>query len=335
MIIFPLLVVALVVLNNISPIYNILIKSDFYVLTRVATRLWVIPLFTGIMLTGFAFEKLTRGSKTKKLAMIIGLLAISEGILLSWLRLYKPVELSTNFAPKEVYEFLAKDKDRFRVFCLTRCLSQQKSAQYNLELVEGYNTIQQNNYYKEFIQLSQAFWDRYTLALPPFEIYKFQEIQPYAPELADYNVKYVISPHTLTDKRLVEVARFDNYMIFENKINKSRAYFSDGTSAPIVQHSPNKITIDTGLRKTDELILSEVFSPGWNAYLNSQKKTEIAELKNALRGVKITPETNNVEFKYEPKSYKIGSAITVLTLITTLATLLFYLIKSWKRRFHS
>lgn len=325
-----IIVVVLIMLNNVSPLYHILIKSDFYVLSRVATRLWFVPLLTGIILAGLTFEKLVRKANTKKLAIIIALLAISESILLSWFRLYKPIEQNPNLAQKEVYEFLAKDKDKFRVFCLTRCLSQQKAAEYKLELVEGYNTIQQNNYYKEFIQLSQVFWDRYTLALPPFEIYKFQEIQPYTPELADYNVKYIISPHLLTDKKLIPKEKFGDYTIYLNTINKGRSYFSDGTNAPVLYYSPNTIKVDVSSRKTSELILSEVWSPGWNAYLNGQKMVEIKELKNALRQTELKEDTKFVVFKYEPKSYKIGSVVTTLTLIM----LLFYLIKSWKRQFY-
>lgn len=304
--------VILIALNNVSPIQTILLSNDWYVLSRVSTRIWFIITLTITLLAGFGLEALCHG-RFKRLVPIIIFLTLSELLLLSWIRFERPLLLQNKGVPLSVYEFLAKDKEQFRVFCVTRCLSQQLATQYNLETIEGYGTLIQKNYFNQFIQLSQVFWNRYTLALPPFEIYKFREIQPYSPELADYNVKYVISPHKLTDKNLVLEKQIENYLIYKNTINKTRAYYTDGSEIPILYYSPNKITIDTSSHKNTQIILSGVYSPGWNAYLNGNTKTEITETKNALRQIKIKADTQKVEFIYEPQTYKIGRAITFLT----------------------
>lgn len=308
-------IVVLVSLNNISPLYPLFLSLDWYVLGRVATRIWFIPTLLVIFLAGFGLEKLISRKNLRGFIIPLVILVTGESLLLSWVRILKPAPSQNNFVPQEVYGYLNEDKDKFRVFCTTRCLSQRTAAEYGLELVEGYNTLQQKNYYNQFIQLSQVFWDHYTLALPPFEIYHFREIQPYAPELADYNVKYVISPHQLTDKKLLRVTQFENYLIYKNTINKNRAYFLGGEKAPILFYSPNEIIIDTSKHASGEIILAEVWNSGWKAYLNGNEPVLVEQTKSGLRIVQINPTTSFVVFKYEPEIYKTGKNITVATIL--------------------
>lgn len=320
--------IILISLNNLSPIYSFLLSWDWYLLMRVSTRVWIVTTFIIIVLAGLGFQQLQKKWNAKSFLLpSLAVLAILETLLLSWTRFAKPIPEKFNRAPVGVYEFLKKDPGLFRVFCTNRCLSQQMVSSYNLQTIEGYGTLQQKNYYNQFIQLSQVFWGRYTLALPPFEIYNFRQIQPYAPELADYNVKYVISPHSLTDKRLVQVAEFDGYKIFENRINKSRAYFSDGKEAPILYYSPNSIKVGTSQATSTELTLAEVWSSGWKAYLNGKEVIPITEFKNALRGIKIKEDTEFVEFKYEPVNFKVGAYITLTTIIMSVI----YILVRWKK----
>ena len=305
--------VSLIALNNASPLRSFLLSQDLYVFARVSTRVWVIPTTLVVFLAAFGFDKMCRSSY-RNWAYTLVTAIIIESLTLSWFRLMKPVPVQTQFVNEEVHHFLAADKDHFRVFCVTRCLSQKKAAIYNLELIEGYNTLQQKNYFDEFIQLSQVYWDKYTLPLPPFEIYKHRQIQPFTPELADYNVRYVISPHKLTDKNLVLKRQVDNYLIYEKIILKKRAFFSNGAEAPITIYSPNFIQVNTNGHPSLEFTLSEVWSPGWKVYLNGKEETVILEPKNKLRNVKIKEDTKFVDFKYQPDSFIWGSLVTILSL---------------------
>ena len=325
LIIISCTVISLIALNNSSPISNLLTSIDLFVLSRVSTRIWVIIVLLIVFLSAFGFDKLKL--MKKRLAYSIILLAIIESLFISWLRLAKPIPIQNEFAPEEVYKFLSMDKNKFRVFCVTRCLSQHSAVIYKLELIEGYNTLQQKNYFDQFIQLSQVYWDKYTLSLPPFEIYKFRELKPFAPELADYNVKYVISPYKLYDKDLVLKKRIENYFIYENSIVKNRAFFANGAAAKVTIYSPNFIRVTTLNFPSKEFTLSEVWSAGWKAYLNGTDETVILEPKNKLRNVKITQDTKFVDFKYQPKSYTAGAAITSSTLLI----LCLYWVSKWKK----
>lgn len=313
------LTVFLVATNTISPIYPLLLSQDWYALMRVTTRIWFIPGLALVFFAGLSFESLYKKLPRILLLILFGS-AIVESVFLSWARIYKPTDQQTK-ATNEVYEFLKGDKGRFRVFCVTRCLSQKEAAKYNLELVEGYNTLQQKNYYDQFIQLSQVFWDRYTLALPPFEIYTTREIQPYAPELTGYNIKYIISPHALNDKSLILKKESGGYLIYENPAVKSRAYFSNGKEALILEYSPNYIKVDTSSHETKQLIIAEVYNSGWIAKLNGEKPTEIKQTSNKLRQIEIEKDTLFVEMRYSPKSYQLGRIITLSSLLIVFAYL--------------
>ncbi len=204
---FILLIIILLILlisfNNISPIYNLLIKQNWYILLRVSTRSWFIIVFISIFLAGMGFESLSKKRSIKFLIYIFAIIAILELLVTSWTKILKPITIDTNFASKEVYQFLSQDKEKFRVFCLNRCLSQKESAIYGLELADGYGTLQQTNYYIYSEQLSQSFYrNRYTLSIPPFEIFEYENLQPSSPDLASYNIKYLISNHLLKTKIL-------------------------------------------------------------------------------------------------------------------------------------
>lgn len=302
-------------LNNMSPIKTFLLNVDWYVLSRVSTRIWFITVLILVFLAGFGLEVILK-KKLKLFASILVILTIGELIALSWIRLEKPIAGQDKKVPSSVFEFLRNDHTQFRVFCVTRCLSQKDVAIYNLQTIEGYGTIYQKNYYDQFIQLSQVYWDKYSSALPPISVYKFQEIQPIATELSGFNVKYVISPFRLKDSNFVLKKNEGGYLIYENSMVKSRAIFGDIKPARIIKYSPNYIKIDTSNAQNHQLIVSEIYSPGWIAKLDGKKEVEIKEIHNKLRSIEIEQgKTKFVEMYYDPVSFRFGKLITVTTII--------------------
>lgn len=330
-ILLVLAVVVLVSLNNASPINSILLSNEWYVLGRVSTRIWFVIVLLIVFLAGFGFEKLAKSGHSKA-ALTLAFLALGELLIISWLRFQMPLPPQKEYASQQVFEFLKNDPGQFRVFCVNRCLSQKDVAKYNLETIEGYGTIYQENYYDQFIQLSQVFWDKYSSVLPPFEIYNFREIQPYSPEIAKYNVKYVISPHKLKDANFELVNEIDGYLIYKNKVERDRAYFSDGTNAKILSYSPNSIKIDATGKRTNELIFAEVYSQGWKAKLDGGKEIEITQTRDHMRQVALENDTKSVELYYNPISYQTGKILSTTTLFTILAYFVFFLRKKSLKR---
>ncbi len=165
-------------------------------------------------------------------------------------------------------------------------------------------------------QLSGAYWNIYTLSLPPIGTYTFEKPQPDAESLGLYNTKYVLSPYPLTNKDFVLAATIDGLNIYMNNLYKTRAYFrsEDTPSAPIIIDTPNHIQIDTSSKTSNQLILSEVYSSGWNAYLNGVDRVKVLETPTSLRQIDLKSDTEYVDFFYEPESFKAGIITTILTL---------------------
>lgn len=324
-----MLVIISVVLNNKSPVYNLLLSQDLYVLARVASRFWIVMIVLLSLLAGFGWDNLVK--KYPRGVVVLVALALAESVFISWMRLAIPA-VKSRVAPELIYNFLKNDREQFRVFCTTRCLSQKQAAKYNLELLDGYNTLIQTNFYKHMWQLTQSYWNYYSLSVPPVGTYTFEKLQPDAKSLGLYNVKYVISEHALLDKNFVFFAKFGNFSIYKNNLFKPRAYFlADQEEVigeiPVIKYLPNQIVLDTSKKLTSKAVLADVYAPGWVAYLNGKSQAEVLEKPDALRLVNLRDDTNFVELRYQPKSFKIGLLITVVTLIL-LSTLTFNIKKS-------
>lgn len=323
--------ISIIALNNASPFYSYLIKIDWYTLIRVSTRVWFIIIFIFIFLAGFGFEFLLKNKIKKKVLFLISFFIFIELLFLSWSRFLIPISIQTKYINQDFYNFVKKDKEHFRIFCLNRCIPQQKAAEESLELVEGYNTLLQKNYYQHMWQLSGGYWNYYTLSLPPIGTYTFEKLQPDAKSLGAYNTKYIISIHKLNDKNFIFEKKIDNYLLYKNNLFLSRAYFKSTNGqkdmeATILTYQPNFIKVDTSKQLSKQIILAEVYSNGWKAYLNGQEQVPILETPNSLRLVNIKADTKFIEFKYMPDSFKIGFFITTSTflLITTIIFLDFF-----------
>lgn len=315
------LIIIFISLNNLSPLYPLLIKQDWFKLMRVSTRVWIVIIIISIYFSCLGLAIIRKRWQT--LSAIVAFALLLETLLLSWNRLTFPIEKPSH-ASVNVVSFLQKNAGNNRVFCLTRCISQKDATNFGLELADGYDTVQQTNYYKQFWQFTAHFWDYYTLTLPPMGIYIFEKIQPDLKALGDYNVLYIISPYEVPNSNLKEVSRIDGFIIYENMLSKSKAYFADdkSTSAQIIRYSPNFIRVRTTPLLSKNLTLALVYSPGWKAFLNGQKEVSVQEKSNGTQLVDLEPGTSFVDFKYSPDSFKRGLAITSLTILGLLAFLI-------------
>ena len=312
-----LTITLLISLNNISPIYSFLVKQDFFALLRVSTRIWFVILFIIILLSSLELDFIIRTKKYKKIGLILIFVCLLEFTISSYLRLLKPI-IPTTSLPEELITFLKSDKDLGRVFCVNFCISEKQAVLNSLELVEGYNTLISKNYYQQSWQLTGKYWNYYSLSIPPVGIYSLEKITPDAKSLGEYNVKYIISPYSLSSEDLI-LKSSGNYSIYENKLFKPRAYFLDGasgifTQAPLIVYQPNFIKIDTNKKPSGQLYLSVVYNQGWRAYLNGGQLVPVQQRPNALILIDIKSDTRFVDFKYEPESFRIGRAITLITI---------------------
>jgi uncharacterized membrane protein YfhO len=66
------------------------------------------------------------------------------------------------------------------------------------------------------------------------------------------------------------------------------------------------------------LVLSEIFVPGWNAYVDG-KKSDVYATDYALRGVALTAGSHHIELRYAPASLRYGVWISLVAGVVMLA----------------
>jgi len=325
--VFVLVSIILFSLNNANPFYEILLKFKPYILLRVTTRVWFIFNLVIVVL----FTKFLSNIKNKNLFIFISLFSIIELLFVN--QNYLNIPKKQNLVSEKISQFI-KEKNKnnkFRILCTDRCVSQKDAAINQLELIDGYNTLQQKNYYEHSWQLTGAFYNYYTLSIPPFGAYKHDNLIPNINSLSEYNTKYLITKYQINNNQLTEIETIDDYHIYEINNFLNRAYLiKKENNIDIYQnlnvkyYSPNKIIVNIPDEKiSNELILAEVYSKGWNATDEHNNKLLIQESGNRLRKIIINQDTNEVILKYTPPGLKIGLFISMLSLI-----LFFYLLNN-------
>lgn len=312
------LIVLIISANNLTPFYNFLISQKWFDYLRVTTRIWFSISLAIVFLAGIGLQKLGAGLKNKRFIYLIFCFGAIEMLSLSWIRLAKDAP-SIKYAPKEVYEFLSQDKDKFRVYCLTRCLSQKEAAIYHLELIDGYSTLIQKNYNSHALQLTGTYWNYYTLSIPPIGALT-EVLHPNINSLGEYNTKYIISPYLVNDMGLKYLTKIEDYIIYLNLKFKPRS------PAPIIKHLPNTIVIDTSNYSNNSIVISEVYNKDWKAYLDGDKEVQIQETPDRLRYINLLQKTNKLILKYSPESFNVGKIISLLA-VTTVIILIYQILR--------
>lgn len=277
----------LVVLGTASPIYELLLNIPLFVLMRVSIRPWFVIYLVLLFLLANGLERIK-----PTLRYILIFCALLEMFMIATLYIAKP-NLYKPQLPKEVYEYLASDRDIFEVYCTTRCFSQKESEYYGLHLAEGYGTLQQRNYLDASQQIGQYYWRKYSLFSPPPSIYLYTKLQPFAPSLADYGIKYAVSPHKLIDKNLKLVFKSNEFFVYKNGLYKHLDY---------ITYTPNHIRLNI-LDSKNIFNIPIIFNPNWQTYDNLGKRLQTVENSSHTISVEINEDTKYIDLFFEPFSF--------------------------------
>jgi hypothetical protein len=88
-------------------------------------------------------------------------------------------------------------------------------------------------------------------------------------------------------------------------------------SARIVSYAPDRITVQTETAFPGYLFLSEMFYPGWKAFIDGKQK-EILRGDYLFRVLELPEGQHRITMVFDPWSIKLGIGITVLTLFLLL-----------------
>lgn len=92
-------------------------------------------------------------------------------------------------------------------------------------------------------------------------------------------------------------------------------------------YESERIVLDAATPSNALLVLGEKYYKGWKATVDG-KETEIVPVNHILRGVYLTPGKHNVEFRFDPLTFKIGKYLT----LGSFAVFAGMLIREWLMR---
>ena len=87
-------------------------------------------------------------------------------------------------------------------------------------------------------------------------------------------------------------------------------------TADIIKYEANSVTIQVNTSCDGLLFVSDNYYPGWRAYVDGTE-TKIYRADYSFRAVPIGKGSHTIIFRYDPISFTIGGAITMLSLIAT------------------
>lgn len=150
-------------------------------------------------------------------------------------------------------------------------------------------------------------------------------------EITDTFPRAFIVPNAIVVKSKNELIKnlenknfdFKNNILLEKKVNISTQNSSSYKQVQITHYEPNRITLTTFMDNPGFLVLSEIYNPGWKAFVNG-KETEIYKTDYVLRSIYLDRGIKNVTFIFDPLSYRIGKLISISSFLMILFYFIYY-----------
>ena len=237
------------------------------------------------------------------------------------------------FQASNVDEFIQKDKDpNFRVLNLTVNAFQDASTSFFHKSVGGYHAAKLKRY---------------------DELIQYQIIKNNMEVINMLNTKYIIVPgankeptlqinfpalgnawfvrgykmvpnadaemNALSNFKAQETAIIDNR--FENQVKNFK--FSNDTTATIklMSYTPNDLVYESKSKADQLAVFSEIYyDKGWNAFIDG-KPAPYFRANYVLRSMVVPAGNHTIEYKFEPRSYILGTKLSLASSILLLLLL--------------
>ena len=242
--------------------------------------------------------------------------------------------------------FILADKDpHFRVLNLTTDPFKDARTSYFHRSIGGYHGAKLGRYqeliefhlFPEIQQLQSAFNENATMN-------SINEALSDLPVLNMLNTKYMIidlnnqplpNPHALgnawfveaimmvedANQEITDLGEYDPAYIalvdkrFSDYLDKTSYTADSAASIRLTNYLPNHLTYECKTGKEQFAVFSEVYyKDGWNAYIDGEPSPHI-RVNYILRGMKVPPGEHQIEFKFEPRIYKRGEAVSLASSI--------------------
>jgi hypothetical protein len=247
----------------------------------------------------------------------VGLVVLS---LLDWfgvsrtLFAFRPSNQVNTEAQALVKTLVGKD-GLFRVYSPSYSLPLHKAAQDGLQLADGVDPLQLQEYAEFMKQASGVPSGGYSVTLPPFENGDpANDNRGYSPDarlLGLLNVRYVAAEFDLEASGLRFVERFGNTRLYENELVLPRAWVQapgtdigeDAKPARVDSWRPGRVVLSAV--GPGRLVISEIAYPGWYAWIDG-KPVPLESAAGILQAVRLRDGVQQVTLAFRPWDIYLG-----------------------------
>lgn len=328
----------------------------------IALRNLILPLFFSLAVFAVVLLKVIKIPQ-KLLIVLIFLLTIFE--LYRFAYKFTPfAKISGIFPETSTTRFLESQQKPFRIMSTDRRIfNGNTSSVYNIEQVSGYDPL----YLKSYAQLVGA-WQSGKVTSPG-SFNRIITPEDFGLPITNFlNIKYIVTFDEISKPSFTKVFEEGQTKIFENNKTLPRAFFVDRvikTQGPIeelakmidpafdpkltaissdfeFQNQNNQAEVQVEsyrdqsikLRTTSEkdapLVLSNVYYPGWNVFIDGQK-AQLLKVNYMFQSVLVPKGAHKVEFKFQPQSFYNGLYLSAAGIVLTII----FLFLLWKTKFQS
>jgi hypothetical protein len=139
-----------------------------------------------------------------------------------------------------------------------------------------------------------------------------------------HRVEYANSPEQATERVRELGSAMVNKLILEKEIPARYTHLRTNRDpdayASIQEYDFNQVIIETHSQRPGILVLTDVFYPGWKAYVDG-KPTEVFRVDGLVRGVLLDKGSHTVMFRYLPDIFVAGLIIAAIAFVSSLVLL--------------
>ncbi|MBI4316559.1 MAG: hypothetical protein HY679_11540 [Chloroflexi bacterium] len=241
---------------------------------------------------------------TRPLAALLALTLLDLLWVNSTLLTARPVE------PSVVAQWLNSQPGVWRVYSPSFSVPPLDTARLGLEQADGVNPLQLSDTVAFMTRATGVASGGYSVTVPPFlgDVATANAAAvPDAGLLGELNVRFVVSEFDLRGGGFILRMQIGRTRIYENIRDRGRV-----SAGALTSWSPNRIEYLVSAEGDGRAILSEVWYPGWRAWVDGKPAT--IEHAGLFRAVTAGAGAHRVVFEFWPLSVYVGAALSMIGL---------------------
>lgn len=245
------------------------------------------------------------------------------------------------FAMTDADRMIKQDKGYYRVLNTTVDFTNESITAYHHNSIGGYHPAKLQIYQdliehqiaKNNMQVLNMLNTKYVIVANPQTGQPIAQQNPgaFGPVWFVKGIKYVANGKE--EMAALDSTNLRDTAVVQTKFKSSIANEPVADSTASIQLIENKndiINYESNAATNQFAVFSEIYyTAGWNAYIDG-KQAQIVKTNYALRGLAVPAGKHKIELRFEPKSYKLGDTLLLISSLLVYIIVLGGLFMAWK-----